>query len=340
MMFMGCILNPKTLQPSFVYWSHDMDRVVITDHHGRRVGAGYYDTSGHSDYKTSEASGYPRAHTPDGVSVTGMGYGTVLYSGLSMGAMLASKGLTDFELDVDGEGISSNEHRSYSASKWWRSAKELGIAYEEEVEGDEQEEEVEEEFDVTLDPSDHRGLHQELLSALENEDIYPDTIEPINVTGSTLEIRETQGSSIADVLPCAPIPGLAKGAEPLILFATAQELTEGDATILGEEFRRDRSSPQVPKPMQLLHEIGSDTHLDFNEKLAHLLNVSDTNVFMQALIEQVYASAGAKRLFEKVSEESIGLPYGYLLENSKRTRKAQDFYQELDIKSYAELPDL
>jgi len=131
--FIGMVVNPKLNTPVVVSW----DGHEIYIYRGDRKpipyeGAGYYETGGDSQYTApTEVTGYPRAHTPDGVKSKGKGFGTCLYTGLCLGAHQADEGEIRINSPVDGDGISSgSDSRSSSASRWWDMAKKLGLAAE------------------------------------------------------------------------------------------------------------------------------------------------------------------------------------------------------------------
>lgn len=153
--FLGVVLNPKTLEPCPAYKQPDEDGDILfyPSSLERVEGQGYIDQGGGDDYKQSELSGYPRAHTPRGVRTQGRGYGTVLYTSIALAVHQAVTGAIELGRDADGDGISSNDHRSDEASVWWRRARRLGLAHQVEVEGA-REEEREEDVDGEVSSSD------------------------------------------------------------------------------------------------------------------------------------------------------------------------------------------
>jgi hypothetical protein len=180
-------------------------------------GNGKYDNGEYdSGYTASEASGFPRAHTPDGVKTKNAGYGTVLYTGLCLGAKLEEAGFLELQTQVAGAGISSNKKRSRAADNWWRAAKNnFDLVYEVDIDGEEEEEE--EEYDATIDSNSGRVL-QRISDALINA-LDPDgslDIDTVWVKG-TLTRTVTTESSTADVYPYARSEGCL-GAESLVPF--------------------------------------------------------------------------------------------------------------------------
>lgn len=324
---LGCVLNPKSLSPCLVYLmdvgTTNSQKIVIYDSEGYYAGKGYYDTDydENSEYKWSEKTGYPRAHTPDGVATQGIGLGTVLYTGLCLGAHLHYVDELRFlKVGVDGDGISSNENRSYAASAWWSQAKKHRIAYDETVEF-EVEDEVEEEYDVRVDPARHTALRREVIDVLSDEGISPNTINEIELSGTEIREDTVEQSGEADIYPFSPVPSLrVLGAEPVVLFATSVPM-----------FSPQRLPVIHPVPRQ----VDSKHFLEFNPRLAPLLNLSNTEPHMQQFIRQVYDQAGERKLFDALLKEALGTPYGYLLKNSSERR---ELYDELRIADFASLP--
>jgi len=149
---LGLIINPKTKEP--VLATTDGAYVSIRSLRQEsllmKLGTGYLSDS---KEEASVATGYPRVHTPEGVTTSGMGYGTALYSAICDGAHL------DFKKHVDishwrhatGDGICSDTaDRSGYADRWWAAALKLGLT-EEHVE---EEEERDENVDLDLEPGD------------------------------------------------------------------------------------------------------------------------------------------------------------------------------------------
>jgi len=127
--FLGIVVQPKTKRPIYIVREAQQARtvqIVEADPSGKYaiLGEGYLDRPG-SDYAfTAEISGYPRAHTPEGVTERGGGYGTCLYTGLILLACAEFRGLLNVpSLAGSGEGISSETSgRSSSADAWWAAA--------------------------------------------------------------------------------------------------------------------------------------------------------------------------------------------------------------------------
>ena len=150
---LGLVVNPRTREPLLV--TTDGENVGIRSLKeggvGVRHGSGYYDTSGHGKSKEAEnLTGFPRSHTPSGVTPLGQGYGTSLYTALCLGAYLVDNSHANIKMDVDGEGITSeSEGRSHQADRWWDAAYRRGLT-------DREEEETEEEdrLDISVDADD------------------------------------------------------------------------------------------------------------------------------------------------------------------------------------------
>lgn len=150
---LGIVANPKTKEPLIVLT--DGDYVSIRSLSAKselvKIGTGYYESSRNEYNKPAEFTGFPRAHTPDGVTVKGKGYGTALYTALALGAALTDDGDVEIDMYQKGQGISSwTENRSTEADHWWNAAKKTGLTATEVEEIEEKEENV----DIDLDPDD------------------------------------------------------------------------------------------------------------------------------------------------------------------------------------------
>ena len=183
--FLGIVVHPKTKRPIYVTRERGHSLTVQTWEEATenpegaglftRMGEGYLD-SGNSEYAiTATLSGFPRSHTPGGVSVRGGGYGTCLYTGLVLLAHAESESLIHTgNISASGSGISSRSaDRSSSADAWWVAAGERGLTTQ--IEGPGGEEMVEEE-EEGADVEDHvssrawtkiRELIQESVSEYE-----------------------------------------------------------------------------------------------------------------------------------------------------------------------------
>jgi len=175
--FLGCVVNPKTLEPVWVMRRSASYRTVSLLYRGQyhlytSVGEGYLDGGDMGAEYTIpvDITGFPRSHTPDGVKVQGAGFGTCLYTGL----VLLASAIQDDELQPQarhaavmpgrGYGICSDEEsRSMAATRWWRQALHLGLTQQEvgevekEVETDETDTETREDEDLT----DYMGTRRE-----------------------------------------------------------------------------------------------------------------------------------------------------------------------------------
>lgn len=129
------LVNPRDGRLYSGVGSVDDGGVFVCDLAGNRFGGGYLDTAVDSEYVASaEATGFPRAHTSDGVTATGAGLGTVLYTSLCARAHLGAVdvlALPDVMPGYRGDGISSEtESRTPQADKWWQRARDrFGLAY-------------------------------------------------------------------------------------------------------------------------------------------------------------------------------------------------------------------
>lgn len=139
--YLGVIVNPKTKIPVHVWWDFANATIWSLNEDDptswlEKNGQGYF-----GEDEVSSMAGYPRSHTPSGVTPQGMGYGTCLYTALCMAAHWNSEGNVSLHSEK-GDGIASGLGRSSKASRWWEQAVELGLASEEE--GGENEVDVEE----------------------------------------------------------------------------------------------------------------------------------------------------------------------------------------------------
>lgn len=147
---LGLVANPKTHEPALVvtdgtYVSLRGLKEAIPL---QRLGRGYYEE--HSN-EPQQLTDLPRSHTPDGVLIKGKGWGTALYTALTLGAHQCDQELVEIEMWRPGDGICSwTDNRSAEADKWWDAAVRLGLA-ERNVE---EETETDESVDLELDPSD------------------------------------------------------------------------------------------------------------------------------------------------------------------------------------------
>ncbi len=146
----GLVANPKTHEPALVVTDGTFVslRGLRASDPLQRLGRGYYEE--HSN-EPSQITGLPRSHTPDGVLIKGKGWGTALYTGLTLGAHQHSEDLIEIEMWKSGDGICSwTDNRSAEADKWWDAAVKLGLA-DQQVE---EETEKDEDVDLNLSPSD------------------------------------------------------------------------------------------------------------------------------------------------------------------------------------------
>lgn len=123
------IVNPKTGE-LFAGFADSRGDVKVLAVDGEVVATGTLRNLGKQYNQCESSTGYPRVHTPDGVSKSrrGGGIGTVLYTALVCAAYSAN----DLGINVreDGAGICSSTYsRSVDADAWWdRAVDRYGIA--------------------------------------------------------------------------------------------------------------------------------------------------------------------------------------------------------------------
>lgn len=149
---LGLVVNPKTNKP--VLATTDGEYVSIRSLERadflRRLGRGYLESGGDP---AANATRLPRVHTPDGVVVKRMGYGTSLYTAICLGAALTVQEAASLSSGIEGEGISSDpENRSHEASVWWAASHRQGLTqlYEDQIE----QEETDENVDIDVEPDE------------------------------------------------------------------------------------------------------------------------------------------------------------------------------------------
>lgn len=153
---LGINVNPRNGEPLLVSTdgSYVSVRSLRTTELLLKHGLGYYDTTGYGQSQQAEQlTRFPRAHTPAGATPKGRGYGTSLYTALSLGAYLqANDADVQISMNTQGEGIcSESQGRSSEASRWWTAALERGLTQREE--GSE-EESCEEYVKIDVDSDD------------------------------------------------------------------------------------------------------------------------------------------------------------------------------------------
>ncbi len=142
--FLGAVVQPKTKSPVWVQRKAHTFRTVNVlvpgaSSNGIYVieGEGYLDGGdmGAEYLNATKVSGFPRAHTPEGVRSEGRGFGTCLYTGL----VLLATAIEDDEIypgvvrfPGSGYGICSDEDtRKRAASDWWEAAVNRDLAQQE-----------------------------------------------------------------------------------------------------------------------------------------------------------------------------------------------------------------
>lgn len=123
--FFALVVNPRDGELIQVLQSSTSNQgIQICDARGLVVGRGYF--GGRDEYATCEdPTGFPRTHTPKGVTRRGTGLGTCLYTGLVAAArhnQMDDGSWLEIEVNETGEGINSNENRSDAATEWWDAA--------------------------------------------------------------------------------------------------------------------------------------------------------------------------------------------------------------------------
>jgi hypothetical protein len=300
--FLGCVLHAKTHLPCPVY-KYGKREVRIYTPDDDEEGNGKYDKGEYgSEYTLSEASGFPRAHTPDGVKTKNAGYGTVLYTGLCLGAKLEDAGFLELQTQVAGAGISSNKRRSRAADAWWAAAKNnFDLVYEVDVEGEE------ENYDQTLTAGDHTGavfrrINNALIQALAPQGSLD--IHSVQVTGTLT----TEGT--ADVYPYDRSHGCL-GAESLVPFWCVSESNpEAHAWYEGPEVIKEFLS--AADDIEIFDDVFGCMVLGQNLALASFIGVMASKL-------------GKKKLFDEVMLMSL---LGKKLEEAGETAWATDSLYE------------
>ena len=122
------IVNPKTKELVQATLA-DRSRVTIYDVNNNEVGNGYWSNArSGGDELAEHVTGYPRVHTPDGVSVSGRGWGTALYTSLCVGAAMHADQVLGARMRTVGAGICSLPGtRSADADRWWANAAQVRL---------------------------------------------------------------------------------------------------------------------------------------------------------------------------------------------------------------------
>lgn len=171
---LGIVANPKTHEPALVVTDGNYVslRGLKAEDLLRRLGRGYYEE--HSN-EPARITGFPRGHTPDGVAIKGKGWGTALYTALTLGAHQAEEDLVEIDMYKSADGISSwTDDRSAEADRWWAAAVKMRLAESETEEETERDEDV----DLNLDPSDL--------------DRFVDEGEVVHVNSVSVDIEKTK----------------------------------------------------------------------------------------------------------------------------------------------------
>lgn len=286
--FLGCVLNPKTNLPCPVFKTKQRT-VNVLNPVGDEEGKGYFDDGNHgAEYSSSENSGFPRVHTPTGVRTQRAGYGTVLYTGLCLAANLEDRRMLKIATSVTGAGISSNEHRSHAADKWWSAAKnEFDLAYSVEVEGGE---EVEEDFEAEYERGTFAGKIRDKIEEMLNDSGNVDgslSVRSVHVYGT---VTKEGGTSEADVYPYDQSHGC-RGAETMVPFYCVTEELDDD---------------KLDYPWEYVDPLERIDHLEiFDNVFGCMVLTGDVSPDLVRFIGEIAAKAGKKKLFEEVMLVSL-----------------------------------
>jgi hypothetical protein len=130
---LGIVVNPKLHKCALAVWAGYSEVIITNLTLWSTIGEGYFDR--HMNEAASQISGCPRAHTPSGVSDPGLGYGTCLYTALTVAAFAANNSMLPINTGYyKADCIASMERtRSLDAERWWTRAKSHGLTYQ--VEG-------------------------------------------------------------------------------------------------------------------------------------------------------------------------------------------------------------
>lgn len=305
--FLGCVLNPKTNLPCPVYKERTRTVDVYDPATNDKQGMGYFDNGNDgAEYSASEASGFPRVHTPSGVKTRRAGYGTVLYTGLCLAAKLEDRGYLKIDTRVAGAGISSNESRSNDAEAWWSAARnDFDLAYSVEVEGEEQEEE--DTYEETIDSTRGIRLVRDAVIAALDPDGDLD-IDEVTVKG-TIRRKVSAGPRVADVYPYDRKMGCI-GAKSMVPFWFVSELYDGS----------DHLWDYTDDPFE------DADHVEiFDDVFGCMVLTGDVSPDLVRFIGQIAEKAGKKKLFEEVMLVSL---LGKKLEEAGETAYATDTLYE------------
>lgn len=165
---LGLAVNPRHREPllvvsdgAFVSIRSLKEKTPLERH-----GQGFFDLDemGKS-VEAQRETGFPRSHTPDGVFPRRKGYGTSLYSALSIAASMEHEGIAKIDLSQSGSGICSvTGGRSIEADAWWQAALDRRLTTRVSVGGSDDDDEYEyEDYDF----SDER------ITAAFDVDIFP-----------------------------------------------------------------------------------------------------------------------------------------------------------------------
>lgn len=202
----GIVVNPKTRMPCFVEAvpKRTVNVFTIGTADVERIGEGYFEGDESSDYyRPSLLTGYPRSHTPKGVSTKGTGYGTVLYVGMCLAATIENRSGLGLTMPTENDGICSAAgagQRSREAGAWWDEAVRRGLASRSDYEDEDGGVEKEDDINLRLDIGNRRQRLEDFIN--ENFALGEDGEEVTYVNSINVDIRRTgAGESLeCDVL--------------------------------------------------------------------------------------------------------------------------------------------
>jgi len=339
--FLGIVVQPKLRRPIYCLGSDDRDPELriergdperSRDYPFKSMGRGYLDSGGSEYAITARLSGFPRAHTPGGVTERSEGYGTCLYTGLVLLAAAESEGLISLRIEGSGAGISSTSDgdggRSYEASRWWSAASERGLIGTESHDADQQEVEQEEDdvnlMDYTTSRTDQKLL--EAISDIVNDygDIgYVTRLRSINVD----IVRTTYEESSIDV----DVYTLA-AAERAKLVALR---TVADMSQMGWMREPDFEGEAYKDVL-----VALDYAFEPPQMVEKLMNIARDNGATEAEVRDVLLAARYARMAEIGREEDVGearsvVPASFAKPRRERTAalRMRSFVERLSIPS-------
>lgn len=250
----GLLVNPKN--GDFIFADISRREVTIMRLDNVDAGSGYFERGSSGYGWTYDVTGYPRVHTPSGVSTRGGGYGTALYTALCYAAYLSDvedMGQHGPPSAIDGRGISSGEPRSDYATAWWTRAKDVyGLASL--VEG-----EITEDFDLNFD-SGYKNVARDIAESELGARKVSISDYRIELSGSAEVPKEADAypyrnaESANLVLAKLDRTSLKFNCQPIDNFSevNTKAILAGSFGMLGETFRNDRTDRDAYESAELL----------------------------------------------------------------------------------------